>query len=181
MKILAVCADIHPDRIGGAEAHFVEVLKRIAPKLEKVTVLVGDNTGIKNLFLQNNNLEFVRVHYPHIPNLYGLLYILFATPIALMLAFKNKYDLVWAKQEFPQAQVGAVVKLLTKTPLYITSQNPKLGTEELIGIGGGLVAIFVSAAFRVANTVAAVSSYSANLAKKMGAKRVVIIPNGVTC
>ncbi len=54
-----------------------------------------------------------------------------------------------------------------------------LGEEELVGIGGVLVKFLVSFAFRFADTVAAVSNYSANLAKKMGAKNIIIIPNGI--
>lgn len=158
MKILAITADIDPDRLGGAEKHFIEVSRRIV--------------------LKGAKLEILRVNYPHIKNVSGLLYILFATPKAVFLARQEGFDLIWATLDFPQAQVGALVKLLTGKPLYITSQNPMLGEEELVGKGGCVVTFLVSLAFRVADTVAAVSNYSANLAKKMGAKNVVIIPNG---
>ncbi len=158
MKILAIVSSLDPDNLGGAERHFVEVSKRLSFKVD--------------IFIP-------KIIYPHIPNFSGIFYIFFATPVMLYQVLRNKPDLIWAKQEFPEAQVGAIVKILTGIPLYITSQNPMLGEEELVGFGGRLVKFFVSFAFRVANTVAAVSSYSAKLAKKLGAKNVVIIPNGV--
>lgn len=158
MKILAITADILPERLGGAERHFVEVSKRLAPKVK---------------FL------IPKINYPHIPNFSGIFYILFATPTMLYQAIKFKPDLIWATLDFPQAQVGAVLKILTGIPLYITSQNPKLGEEELVGKGGKIVTFLVSLSFKIADTVAAVSKYSADQARKLGAKKVVIIPNGI--
>lgn len=188
LKVLAVCADIFPERLGGAEGHFVEVLKRIAPKIEKADVLVGQSRQIKKEFSAFANVRFVAVWYPRVANLFGVFYVLFALPKALILALTNRYDLIWAKQEFPQAQVGAIVKLLTGLPLYVTCQNPLLHREELVlqgwaeGIRSVVMAIgdlFVKFALGRANVVAAVSKYSAVHAKKMGGKKVVVIPNGV--
>lgn len=159
MKILAIAADINPEKLGGAEKHFVEVSRRMISKGAKI--------------------EILKVNYPHIKNISGLLYILFATLKACFLAKQKKVDLIWATLDYPQAQVGAMVKLFTGKPLYITSQNPMLGEEELVGIGGKLVKFLVSFAFQHADTVAAVSNYSANLAKNMGAKNIIIIPNGI--
>lgn len=158
MRILAITADILPNKLGGAEGHYVEVAKRIALKAEIIVP---------------------KVYFPHVPNFYGLFYILFATPVMIVYALKYKPNLIWAILDFPQAQVGAIVKIFTGIPLYITSQNPLLGEQELVGFGGKMVTLLVSFAFKQANTVAAVSNYSANLAKKFGAKKVVIIPNGI--
>lgn len=158
MRILAVTAGIIPGKLGGAEHHFVEVAKRIAAKAE---ILVP------------------KVSYPHPSNFSGLVYILFATPVMIYHAFKYKPDLIWATLDFPQAQVGALVKIFTGIPLYVTSQNPLLGEEELVGFGGKIVKFLVAAAFSLADTVAAVSRYSARRAQKLGAKKVVIIANGV--
>lgn len=159
MKILAIAGEINPARLGGAEGHFVEVSRRLISK------------GVQ--------IETLKVDYPHIPNFSGLLYILFAVPVAVLRVIRNQPDLIWATLDFPQAQVGAILKFLTGIPLYITSQNPLLGEEELVGRGGKIVTKLVSLAFTQANVVAAVSHYSANIAKKFGAKKVVIIPNGV--
>lgn len=159
MKVLVITADISPKKLGGAESHFVEVSKRITPKLEKLLT--------------------PKVNFPHLTNLSGLFYILFATPVIVYYAFKYRPDLIWATLDFPQAQVGAITKILTGVPLYITSQNPMIGEEELVGFGGKFVKFLVTFAFHQAHTVAAVSSYSAKLAKNFGAKYVVVIPNGV--
>ncbi|MEK7565626.1 MAG: glycosyltransferase family 4 protein [Patescibacteria group bacterium] len=178
MKILAIAADIDPQRIGGAEAHFVEVLKRIAPKLEKVTVLVGNNTSLKNLFIKDENVEIIKVLYPKIQNLNWLTYSIFCIPYAL----KYKFDLIWVKQEY-LVNAGAVIKFITGKPLYVTCQNPNVAGEEwnLSRTITPIFTRFLMFGLRFADTVAAVSHYSANLAKKYRAKRVVIIPNGVTC
>lgn len=177
MKILCIVADIKFNKYGGAEAHFVQVLKRILPNIEKAVIIVGDDDSIKKEFSDNNIVEIIKINYPHIANFYSLFFIFFAT-LKLLIRRPN-YDLIWAKQEYPQAQVGAILKIFTGKPLYITSQNPMLGEEELVGVGGNLVKFLVSFAFYFADTVAAVSNYSADLAKKLGAKKVIIIPNGI--
>lgn len=189
MKVLAIAADMYAHDQGGAERHFVNVLAKIAPKLEKVTVLVGPDLSLKTLYEKNKNVDFVPISYPHVPNLFGFFYILFATPIAIFLTWKNKYDLVWAKQEYPQAQVGALVKMFCRVPLYVTCQNPYLHTEEFVFKGDApqkiksfltnCIGPVVSWAFKRADVVAAVSQYSALLSKKIGARHVVVIPNGV--
>lgn len=158
MRVLAITADIIPDKLGGAEGHYVEVAKRISSKAEIIAP---------------------KVYFPHIKNFYGFFYILFATPVMIFYALKYKPNLIWAILDFPQAQVGALVKIITGIPLYITSQNPLLGEQELVGRGGKVVTFLVVLAFKCADTVAAVSNYSANLAKKLGAKKVIIIPNGI--
>lgn len=158
VRVLVVTAEINPDKLGGAEGHFVEVSKRLAPKVDFVVP---------------------KISYPRIPNLTGLVYILFAAPVIIYYAIKTRPNLIWATLDFPQAQVGALAKIFTGIPLYITSQNPLLGEEELVGIGGKVVKYLVSFAFHFANIVAAVSNYSGRGAKKYGAKKVIIIPNGV--
>lgn len=175
MKLLTIAGDIDLERIGGAEAHFIEVLKRIASKLEKVTVLVGENTGLRNIFINSSNVEIVKIKYPKIQNLSWLTYSIFCLPCAL----KYKFDLIWVKQEY-LVNVGVIIKFITGKPLYVTCQNPNVASEEW-NFPFKIFDRFLMFGLRFADSVAAVSSYSANLAKKYGAKRVVIIPNGVTC
>lgn len=73
-------------------------------------------------------------------------------------------------------------------PLYVTAQNPMLHKEELVMRGwlrplqsgiANLLTPLISWSLQQADVVAAVSQYSANLARKMGARDVVVIPNGV--
>ncbi|MCL4397644.1 glycosyltransferase family 4 protein [Patescibacteria group bacterium] len=165
MKLLAIGGGFDPKKIGGAEAHFVEVLKRIAPSFEKVTLIN-------------------EISYPKIPNLSWLTYSIFVIPEVL----KEKFDIIWLKQEY-LCWAGLFLKLLTRKPVYVTCQNPNLATEEWVGKGraaqvfqkylGPMFNTVLMFPLRYMDTVAAVSSYSAGLAKKYGAKKVVIIPNGV--
>lgn len=165
MRILAIAGELDPQRIGGAEAHFIEVSKRISPKVEKLTVI--------------SNID-----YPHAPNFNWLFYSIFVLPKAL----REKFDLIWLKQEY-LVWAGWFLKLLTGKPVYVTCQNPNLATEEWVGKGimakffqkyfGGAFNHFLMFPLRFMDTVAAVSSYSANLAKRYGANKVVIVPNGV--
>ncbi|MCL4390426.1 glycosyltransferase family 4 protein [Patescibacteria group bacterium] len=158
MKLLVI-TEFNPEKLGGAEMHASQVLKRIRPKFSAVIV--------------------PKIYHFFGPNFSWIFYMLFATPVIFWETIRSKPDLLWATLDFPQAQVGAVIKVLTSKPLYVTSQNPLLGEEEFVGLGGKLVKYLVSFAFARADVVAAVSTYSANLAKKLGAKKVVIIPNGV--
>lgn len=188
MKVLAIAADLNISSIGGAEAHFIEVLKRISPKIKSVTVFVGKSLSIKSCFLDCPNVEFITVDYPRIQNFSWLFYILYVVPKAVIQCRKSKYDLVWVKQEY-LGLAGLFIKLFTGLPLYITAQNPNLASEEWVAKGtlfhlmqklfANKLAPLFMAGFRKADVVAAVSTYSANLATKMGAKRVVVIPNGV--
>ena len=165
MKLLAIGGGFDPKRIGGAEAHFVEVLKRITPMFDWVTVIN-------------------QIRYPVIPNFSWLTYSVFVVPKAL----KHQFDLIWLKQEY-LAWAGFILKIITGKPVYVTCQNPNLATQEWVGKGAAAKAFqkylgpvfnsFLMFPLRYMDTVAAVSSYSANLAKKHGAKNVVIIPNGV--
>ncbi len=177
MKILAVAGDIDVQRVGGAEAHFIEVLKRIAPKLEKVTVLVGENTSLKNIFVNSSNVEIVKINYPKIPNLSWLIYSI----VIISRAIKSDFDLIWLKQEY-LVWAGLIMKIFTGKPVYVTCQNPNVATEEWVGLNPPSVFNrILMFPLRYMNTVAAVSSYSADLAKKYGAKNVIIVPNGVVC
>ncbi len=57
MKILCIVADIKFNKYGGAERHFIEVLKRILPKINKAVILVGGDDSIKQEFLKWLRLE----------------------------------------------------------------------------------------------------------------------------
>ena len=188
MKILAIVADIDKNNFGGAEWHFEEVLKRLLPRLESITLLVGPNNNIRSVF-SDSKVSILPVKYPHITNFYGALFILYSLPIVLKLASENKYDLIWAKQEFPQGVVAAIVHLIFKIPLYVTSQSARLNKDELVIRGNvpnavkdffsDLLTPVISFVFKNSNMVGAVSKFSAQQAIKLGAKNVVVVPNGV--
>ena len=186
LTIVCVGADLIPDKLGGAEKHAIEVINRLA-KTHKILLFVGSDTSIKTFIPKT--VEIFPVVYPKIPNLFGISYIIFGFfQIRRILAARH-FDLLWAKQTYPQAPLAVLLKMTLKRPVYVTAQNPMLHQEELVIKGkvlvplqrflAGLLTPLISWSLSRSDVVAAVSNYSANLAKKMGAKKVVIIPNGV--
>ncbi len=185
MNIACIAADLIPDRLGGAEVHAVEIIRRLA-KNHHITVFVGPRDIVKDIFPEN--VTVVPISYPHIPNLYGICYILWGYEQIKQYLIRHPADILWAKQCFPQAIVAALLKQSLDLPLYITAQNPNLMTEELV-IKGSFLQSFQSLfaklinqgiawSFRQADCVAAVSSYSKKAAIKFGAKNAIVIPNG---
>ncbi len=185
MNIACIAADLFPKRLGGAEVHAVEAIRRLA-KNHQVTIFVGPDDGIKDIL--PNNVTIVPISYPHIPNLYGICYILWGYGQIKQYLARHPVDVLWAKQCFPQAIVAAMLKRTLHKPLYITAQNPNLMTEELV-IKGSLLQPFqsifanlinqgISWSFQQADCVAAVSEYSKKAAIQFGAKDVITIPNG---
>jgi len=188
LNIACICADLLPERQGGAEVHAVEVIKLLSLK-HKITVFVGRDTTVTTLF--NQNVTVVPINYPRIPNFVGLSYILFGYP--KILAYINsqtvKPNLIWAKQSFPQAVIAARLKKVLKIPLYITAQNPRLLHDELVvsdilkpfqHVLASLLDFLIVWAYKQADTVAVVSKYSGKLAKIYRARHVVVIPNGIS-
>jgi glycosyltransferase involved in cell wall biosynthesis len=197
MHIACIAADLIPGKLGGAEVHCVEVVKRLSQK-HTITLFVGEDTSIQKLF--SKNVTVVPVKYPKIPNLTGLAYILFAYPqissyfvlrtSSPELAEGSHPDIIWSKQCYPQSVLGARLAKKFNLPHYITAQNPRLLHEELVVKGSLLKPLhswlatmldpLIKRAFASADLVAAVSTYSAEAAKEYGAKKVVIIPNGIS-
>ncbi|OGY18524.1 MAG: hypothetical protein A2900_03310 [Candidatus Chisholmbacteria bacterium RIFCSPLOWO2_01_FULL_50_28] len=185
MHIAVVAADLLPERLGGAEVHVVELIKRLAERDHTFDVFVGHSTEIAKTFPHNVTIHPIK--FPEIPNLYGLSYIMFA-PIQIKRVLRGKsIDLVWAKQVFPQGVVAAILAGHLKRPLYMTAQNPLDYKEELVMKGlipfknllPNLLTPLVSFALKRADVVACVSRYAKEQADKLGARRSVIIPNGV--
>lgn len=185
LAIACIAADLNPGTLGGAEVAAVETIKRLSGK-HHLIVFVGNKTNIRSLLPKN--VMVIPIYYPRIPNLMGLSYILFGTPQIAWHLFGTSIDILWAKQEFPQAIVAAVIKKMVRRPLYVTIQNPRMHEEELVLSGPlrlfsssltSLLSGLLSWAYRQADILAAVSAYSARETKKMGGNNVVVIPNGV--
>lgn len=189
MKLLCIVADITPDDFGGAEYNFVEILRRLAPKFENVVLVLGPGNQVKKEFAGMSNIDYRTVSYPHLTGLYGLMYILFATPVAIWVCLRQKPDFIWAKQEFPQGVVSAIVSRLFKIKIGVTTQSARLNKDELViklplpeefkELFSDLITPLISFSFRTADVVFAVSKFAANRATDLGAKKTVIIPNGV--
>lgn len=187
MNIVCLAGDLIPTKLGGAEMHVVEVVKRLARK-NHIYLFVGANTSIETEFTQNISVH--PLHYPKIPNLSELSFILFSIPqlVWFFIRHKPSCDVIWAKQCFPQAPLAIMLKYLYHKPVYVTVQNPLLLRQELV-VSSWLTPIqqflasilepLIKHSLRYANCSACVSQYSAKEAKKFGAKNIVIIPNGV--
>ncbi len=180
--ILCLVADINPNHLGGAEVHFVEVARRLSSSF-KLILVTGPDSSVSTLLPQ---AKVIPVSYPKIPNFYGLSFILKA--YLHLIRHPQHFDLIWAKQCYPQAPLGTLLKLKQKKPLYITAQNPRLHHEELVvspflkpfhRLLASFLDPLISWSLKKADLVAAVSTYSALLAKNYGAPNIVIIPNGV--
>lgn len=187
MVVVCVAADLVPGGLGGAEVHVVEVIKYLSGR-HQIILFVGAKTMIKQRFSQG--VTVVPVRYLQIPNLKGLTYIFFGyyQILKYLRGSGISVDLVWAKQSFPQGPLAAMIANRLKRPLYITAQNPRLLHEELVvslllrpgqQVLARLIDPLISWAYKRAGVVATVSRYAAGWAKRYGAKRVVVIPNGV--
>jgi len=184
--IACIAADLIPGNLGGAESHIVQAISHLTTSYH-IILFVGSNTSITSHL--PTSVSVYPVYYPKIPNLHGLFYILCGLPQILFRLLHQPPQLLWAKQSYPQAPLATLLKLILHRPLYITAQNPHLHLEELV-IQGSLLSRFhttlaslltplITFSFHHSDTVAAVSYYSTKLAQDLGAKHVIVIPNGI--
>jgi glycosyltransferase involved in cell wall biosynthesis len=81
---------------------------------------------------------------------------------------------------FPGMVVGALLKRRTDWPLLTTVQGGDLADyPETTGMGLGILTPMIGWSLRQADMVHAVSEYLAEKAKKLGAKKTIVVPNGV--
>lgn len=184
LNICVICADLNPKDLGGAEVHIVELIRLLADKGHNVHLFVGNDDKAKVLFKKNVFLHTVK--YKKIRNLNSYFYERAA--IKAVLKCGVRFDLIHAKQVYPQAIIGAKLKKKLGIPLYVTVQNPLAYKEEMVLKGiwklllsRGLWALEmqIKKALKVADICACVSKYSEKNALKMGAKKTILIPNGI--
>ncbi len=184
IKVAIICADLNPNDLGGAEVHIVEIVRELSKKDYEIHLFVGNDDSAKSLF---SDKVFVHaVKYWKIKNLNSIFFSRAVYKEVLNCGIK--FDIIHAKQVYPQAIVAAKLKKKLGIPLYVTVQNPFAYKEEMVlkGIWGlifshGLWALELQIrnALKVADICACVSSYSLEGAKKMGAKKCVLVPNGI--
>lgn len=191
MRILAIAADIRPNHLGGAEWHFLEILKRFPQDYTVDVVLASDCiTDPKISALEKKGqLKQFPIFYPHIPNFFWASFILFSFPTLLGLCRRHHYNLIWAKQELPQGLAAVLLKWIFNIPIYLTTQSARLEKDELV-VKGPMPSVvkiklqacltpLIALAFKHADYVGAVSNFAASVAKEHGAKKIAIVPNGV--
>lgn len=185
LNVAVICADLDPNDLGGAEVHIVEVVRELAGRGHKMHVFVGNDDSAKSLF-DSENVHVHTVTYKKRKNLNSFAYI--GAVIKEIFASGVEFDLLHAKQVYPQAIAGARLKRKTGLPLYVTVQNPLAYKEELVLKGAFkfllspflfLLGLQVRNALRQADVAGCVSQYSLKNAEKMGAKKCVLVPNGI--
>lgn len=184
VKIAIICADLNPNDLGGAEVHIVEIVRELSKKDYEFHVFVGNDDSAKSLFGENVFVHAVK--YSKIKNLNSFFFSRAVYKSVLNCGIK--FDIIHAKQVYPQAIVAAKLKKKLGIPLYVTVQNPFAYKEEMIlkGIFGRIFSLGlwvlemqIRNALKCADVCACVSSYSLEGAKKMGAGNCVLVPNGI--
>jgi len=187
-RILFICGDLDPKDLGGAEVHIVEVIKRLAERGYKLDVFVGISDAIKEV-LNHKNIVVHTVSYRQIRNFYSVFYAISAVKQLRKFLRENKVDILHSKQTLPQGYIAAKLKKEFQIPLYQTIQNPLAYKEEMV-IRGGIMKIFsrlwlmfaerwVKFAMKNTDICGCVSTYSEDKAVMLGARRTMIVPNGV--
>src|SRR3989339_464535 len=187
-RILIICGDLNPNDLGGAEVHIVEVIKRLAHLGYKIDVFVGIDDSIKSV-LDHENISIHTVKYRQVKNLYSVFYARAALKQIRAFLRENKVDIVHSKQTYPQGYIAAKLKREFGLSFYQTIQNPLAYKEELV-VKGGIMKMmsflwlkfaerWVKFAMRNTDLCGCVSSYSEEKAIMLGAKKTMIIPNGV--
>jgi len=180
MKIAIQIVSYYPV-IAGAEVFAQRVAEHMAKKGNKVDVItLREKPGLKK-HETINGVEVYRVKPLKIHRLKLLSAIIALTRKTLELDRKENYDIIHSHLVFSAGQAGTIVKKLRNTPNLLTTQGGDLVdySSEDIAKFSSLLRPLISWSLRNADIVHAVSKYCKEFAEQLGAKRVVIIPNGV--
>src|SRR3989344_4669151 len=189
-RILILSLAYYPELVGGAEVAIKEITDRFSneetvfdmvtlrlnsklPKFEKI----GNVNVYRIGFTKNNPLAKDLVSFPLYIN--KVFFPIMATWEAWKLDRKNHYEGVWAMMSY-MGMVAALIQIFVrKIPFVLTIQD---GDDFRHILGRARIKLFVpliKMGFRRATVVQPISTYLANWAKNMGAKNIVIVPNGV--
>lgn len=186
MKILMQQGAYYP-WIGGAEIFMKRVCEYLVSKGYHVDVVTG-LWRKPDILIENWNSKFqvingVNVYRTRTLDIKYIKTLSCIPPISIKsysLDKINDYDIIHS-HIFPGMVCGAILKKINKRKkLIITVQGGDLADyKETTGAFGGVLKPIIAWSLKNADIVHAVSSYTANLAKLIGAKKVVVIPNGV--
>lgn len=170
--------------IGGAEIFTQNLAEYLVTKVNQVDIVTGlwNKPGID---AENWDKEFavingVNVYRVRTPNLkYVNVFLCLARMITKSRELDRVYDYdIIHSHIFPAMVCGAITK--NKKKLLITLQGGDIGEyKESKWVIRTLEKPFISWSLRKADLVHSVSTHVANAAKKMGAKELVVVPNGV--
>lgn len=172
--------------VGGAEIFMQNVAEKLAKKddIDVVTGLWAKPDIMTESWNDNfetiNKVKVYRVKTLNIPYLKTISAILPMYGKAKKMMTEKKYDLIHA-HIFPAMIPAALLKKkFPLVPMIITVQGGDLADyKENTGKFGFLLRLLISYAIKKADLVHAVSQSTAERAKQLGAKKIVIIPNGV--
>lgn len=157
--------------IGGAEIAVKELTERLAPdfSFEMLTLRFSRKHSCEE---QIGAIPVYRVGG-------GKFLFPFAAALrAFSLHRRNRYDAVWTIMANRAGAAALIFKLFhPRTPLVLTLQEGDPIPEIMRTIG--ILRPIFKMLFRRANVITAISNYLSEWAKKMGAREILLIPNGV--
>lgn len=157
--------------IGGAEIAVKELTERLA---------VGFSFDMVTLHFSHKHARTEKIGSVSVYRVAGdkFLFPFAAALRALFLHRENKYDAVWAIMANRAGAAALLFKIFhPRTPLVLTLQegDPIPDIMRAVGIFRPLFKML----FRRADAVTAISNYLAEWGRKMGAKNVSVVPNGI--
>lgn len=183
MKRILVFSTAYLPQIGGAEIAVKEITDRIAPadfEFEMVTMRFEESSSA---FEKIGNISVHRVGALFFPVAARKLFFPFSAFFrALSLHRKNKYDLIWSIMANRAGFAALFFKFCNaRVPFVLTLQEGDSENYPLkrMGILRPVLAPFWKTIFKKADVVTTISNYLADWGKRMGAKNVEVIPNGV--
>lgn len=178
MKILMQIGSYFPI-VAGAEVFAQKVSEHLAIEGHRVDV-VTLNEGNLEKFEEINGVRVYRVGSLAFPNLKLLSGIISIAAKSIELDKKENYDIIHSHLTFPTGQAGTILKKLRNKPHIITVQGGDLlDYQEFTGKFGGALRPLISWSLRNCDMVHAVSNYTSELSLELGARRTVVVPNGV--
>ncbi|EKQ54507.1 MAG: glycosyltransferase [Methanobacterium sp. Maddingley MBC34] len=178
MKI-AILSNNYIPHIGGAEIFAIELAKYLKNKGHEVDIITQKQSGVKDFEI----IDDVNVYRVNNIGIRGLGY--FSATINMLrtllkLDGEKSYDIVHSIAESPTSQVGTFFQKLKKKPHIITIQGGHLSKRDLdSGWNNKILKKFIEWSFKNSDYLHAISLALAEESKLLGAKNVVIFPNGV--
>ncbi len=162
--------------IAGAEVFAQKVAENLAynPKNKVFVITARSNRSLPSFEIKSN-VHIHRIVCPFFPHSFFL----FSFLKALQFIKKHKIDLIHAHLAHYPGFSAVLAGLLTKKPVIITTQGGDLLDYAETGQYASLLRPILIYTLSHANLVHAVSRYTMRMAKTLGAKKMILIPNGV--
>lgn len=167
--------------VAGAEVFAQRVAEYMVEQGNSVDVITLREFPDLKKYENVNGVDIYRVK----PILLPKLKLLSAIPImarkTIKLDREKDYDLIHSQLVFSAGQAGTIVKKMRAKPCLLTTQGGDLidySSEDIMRFSS-ILKPMVRWSLKNADITHAVSKYCKDMAEEMGAKRTVLIPNGV--